>query len=70
MDATQNPLQQAKAVGQVVKQLAVPELVVRSMTVLKTALKTISEPASKTVVDQLTKAFETFGVNLLELVQP
>jgi hypothetical protein len=69
MDATRNPLQQTEVVDQVVKQLAVSvtkeqriaEPVVKSTTVLKT----ISEPALKTAVDQLTKVFETFSVNLL-----
>ena len=59
IDVTQNPLQQTKAVGQVVKQLAVSvtreqrlaELVVKSTTALETVPKTISEPASKTAVD-------------------
>jgi hypothetical protein len=52
-------------------QLAVPELVVRSTTVPEIVSKTISEPVSKTTaVDQLTKAFETFSVNLLQLAQP
>ena len=77
MDTTQNPLQQTEAVGQIEKQLAVSvireqrlaELVVKSTTTLETVLKTISEPASKTAVDQLTKAFKTFSVNLLQQVQ-
>jgi hypothetical protein len=34
------------------------------MTDLKAALKTISEPALKTAVDQLTKAFKAFSVKL------
>jgi hypothetical protein len=55
MDATQNLLQQTEAVGQVIEQ------VVRSMTV--------PETASKTAIDKLTKAFETFSVNLLQQVQ-
>jgi hypothetical protein len=66
MDATRNPLQQTEAVSQVVKQLAVSrteehclaELVVKSMTASETTLET-------TAMDQLTKAFETFSVNLL-----
>jgi len=45
MDATRNPLQQTEAVGQIVKQLqlAVPELVVGSTTVLKTISKLVSK---------------------------
>ena len=74
MDATRNPSQQTEAVGQVVKQLAVSVtreqrpagLVVRSTI----APKTIPEPASTTEIDQLTKAIQTFSVNLLQQVQP
>ena len=74
MDATQNPSQQTEAVGQVVKQLAVSVtreqrpagLVVRSTI----APKTIPEPASTTEIDHLTKAIQTFSVNLLQQVQP
>ena len=70
MDATRNPSQQTEAVGQVVKQLVVSMtreqrpagLVVKSMT--------IPEPASTTEIDQLTKAIQTFSVNLLQQVQP
>jgi hypothetical protein len=72
MDATWNPSQQAEVVNQVVEQLqpAAPvtgarlrEPVVRSTTALETTLET-------TAMGQLTKAFETFSVNLLQLVQP
>ena len=57
-------MQQTEAVGQIVKQLqpAVPELVVRSTTVPETVLKAVPKT---TAVDQLTKAFKTFSINLL-----
>jgi hypothetical protein len=80
MSATQNPSsQQAEVVNQVVEQLqpAAPvteerprELIVKSTTTSETTPKTVSEPASKTAVDQLAKAFMTFNVNLQQLVQP
>jgi uncharacterized protein YpbB len=72
MDATWNPLQQTEAVSQVVKQVVsrteeqrLAKQVVRSATVPKTIPETVSKT---TAVDQLTKAFVTFSVNLLQLV--
>ena len=71
MDATRNPSRQTEAVGQIVKQLqpAMPATVEQRLRELVVKSMTIPETASKTAVDQLTKAFETFSVNLLQQVQ-
>ena len=67
MDATRNPQQQTEAVGQIAKQLqtAVPATVEQRLG------EPVVKPttASKTEIDQLTKAFETFSVNLLQQAQ-
>jgi hypothetical protein len=62
MDATQNPLQQTEAVSLVVEQLAVS--VTREQRLARPVVRSTTA-LEKTVVDQLTKAFETFSINLL-----
>ena len=74
MDATRNPSRQTEAVGQIVEQLQPAMPATREQRpagpVVKSTIvpKTIPEPASTTEIDQLTKAIQTFSVNLLQQV--
>lgn len=70
IDATRNPShQQTEVVGQIMKQLepAVSEPAV-SVTEEQRLAEPVAKPttASETAVGQLTKAFKTFSVNLLQ----
>jgi len=71
MDAARNPSRQTEAVGQIVKQLqpAMPATVEQRLREPVVKSMTTPELASITEIDQLTKAFETFSVNLLQQVQ-